>query len=197
MKNTIIKDSVILVTDTITKIQHVINLNTAGDNSSQLVTNIVTILIGLIAGIIALYQVKSNIISSARISWIENLRDSISAYCVEVGNCAVILTNMFNETKGKPLDEITKIISRHYPLYSESTNKSSRLGNKIVLYLNSDEINHKTIEELIDKISEHLHKKPLAELDKDQLEKNVNEIIKVSKIIFKTEWDKSKKVFRI
>jgi hypothetical protein len=36
-------------------------------------TNLVTILIALIAGLVALYQVKSNVISEARIKWMESL----------------------------------------------------------------------------------------------------------------------------
>ena len=56
----------------------------SGINNSELLNSIIensiTIIIALIAGIIALYQVKSNIVSSTRINWIENLRLSISEY---------------------------------------------------------------------------------------------------------------------
>ncbi|MES2656064.1 MAG: hypothetical protein V4620_10775 [Bacteroidota bacterium] len=193
MKDTLIKYD----TSTITKIQHLISLNESNSGTSQLITNIVTILIGLIAGIIALYQVKSNIISSARINWIENLRESISSYCSEVTNCATIIANMHNSCKGKTGEDLDKTILEYYSIYYDSANKSYKLGTKVFLYLNSKEKNHKEIEDLIYEISDHLHNRPMAELNRDKLEKDLNEIVKISKTIFKKEWDKSKKIFRI
>jgi len=195
IKDTIINDSII-IKDSIYTISHNITLPDNSDNS-QLITNGITIFLALTAALIALYQVKSNIISSARITWIENLRDAISNYTVEVSNCATILENTMDEGKGRSDDEIEKILKDNYHLYFVSSSKSNILAHKIYLYLNSQEDDHKEIEILIKKISNHLHKTHLKELNKDEIEVDVEKIISISKRIFKKEWTKSKKLFKI
>jgi len=50
---------------------------------------IIPIIVALIAASIAILQVKMNIINSARIQWIENLRKQISTYITEVDNLHV------------------------------------------------------------------------------------------------------------
>ncbi len=65
------------------------------------------------------------------------------------------------------------------------------------MYLNSAEDDHKKIENFIDKISDHLHTKRTTEINCDEIEDDLQEIVRISKVIFKKEWDKSKKLFKI
>jgi len=66
-----------------------------------------------------------------------------------------------------------------------------------LLYLNSDEGDHKQIENIIENIYKHLHKDKLSELNTSYVESELNEMIKISKTVFKKEWKKSKKIFKI
>lgn len=195
IKDTIINDNII-VKDSIHKFNHYIVLTSNNDNS-QLLTNGLTIILALIAAIIALYQVKSNIISNARITWIENLRNAITDYTVEVLSYVVIIHNIMNKAKGKSNDEIKNIVKKEYQLCFDSLKKIDILGKKILLYLNSEEKEHKKIETKIKNIRTNLIKDHIQKLGKDKIESDIQEIIETSKCIFKKEWTKSKKLFKI
>lgn len=165
----------------------------------QLVANSITILLALIAGFIALYQVKSNIISSSRIKWIDNLRIAISNYSTEIVNCAYIVIN-----SPLQLDYITDPKEREsyaeesYNRYINSSNKADIFANQIKLYLNSKEEKHQKIEELINEIGIYIHnQEDVSKIEKEVVYEYVDEIIQLSKIIFKEEWEKSKKIFKI
>ena len=164
---------------------------------SQLLTNGITILIALFASIIALRQVKANIISSYRIKWIENLRELLSSYCLEIKNCGIIIQNSKSSCKGKREKEFDDEISKQYSVYLKSTLDLYKLGYKIELYLNSKEPSHKNVENLINKISLKLLTTNFINLNYDELENDLIEIIKISKTIFQEELKKSKSIFRI
>ncbi|SMG30827.1 hypothetical protein SAMN05661096_02010 [Marivirga sericea] len=197
MKDTIITDKIIVLKDTLAQITHAINLTESTGDNSQLISNSITILIALIAALIALYQVKSNIISSSRITWIENLRTAISEYVAEVNDCAIIICNVHFKCLQRDQGEIDEIIEEYYPLYIIASRKIDKLGSKVLLYLNSDETNHKKIEDIITGIDKQLHKDKMSDLDEKKIEDDIKEILKSAKLIFKTEWAKSKKIFKI
>lgn len=162
---------------------------------SQLITNSVTIFIALIAGMIALYQVKSNIIASSRINWIENLRETISSYCMEIENCCLAKINLHDERKGKTGLELEKVLDKFYQPYVESSREVDKLSKKALLYLNSKEDVHKKIEDLINQNINLVHDKKND--NRNEIQKNIIEIINLSKKVFKIEWEKSKKIFKI
>ncbi|NDW19246.1 hypothetical protein D0T53_10010 [Dysgonomonas sp. 216] len=198
MKDTLISDHIVVLKDTIAQVNHSITFNANPDSDNQLITNVITILLALVAALIALYQVKSNVISSARITWIENLRCALSEYSAEVINCAMIITNMREKCLGVKKEEIDMIIDKHYSSYVESANLINRLSCRVLLYLNAKEDKHQQIEKCIDKIEQYLHEKNNLKSDnRAAIEEQLNEIVKLSKLIFKEEWDKSKKIFRI
>lgn len=197
MKDTVIRDSLFMLNDSLTQIHQVINLHSDNGNSSALWTNVITIIFASIAAFIALYQAKSNIISKSRINWIENLRDSISSYCIEISRCIIIQKIMISDCQGKTDEEISVIIKEQYPKFSEVALNSGKLAYKISLYLNSKEDIHKLIENLIKRINKHVHVQILNVSIIDEVENDLEEIISISKIIFKTEWDKSKKLYKL
>ncbi|MBZ9631828.1 hypothetical protein LB465_13650 [Salegentibacter sp. LM13S] len=67
-QDSIVSDT-LKIEDSIYHFQHTLEL-TASSGYSQIWTNAITIFLALVASLIALYQVKSNIISSSRIKWI-------------------------------------------------------------------------------------------------------------------------------
>ena len=196
VKDTILKDSV-LIKDTFYKFQH--TLNFSDSNDSQLLTNVITIIIALIAALIALYQVKSNVISSSRITWIENLRDAISSYSSEISNLAILKTNFIDESKEilSKSEKLETLINEYYPKYIMISRSTDKLGIKIILYLNNKEENHNKIETLINNIYDNLHKKNFYRVNIDEVQDDLDEIVKISKLIFKKEWEKSKKIFKL
>jgi hypothetical protein len=163
-------------------------------------TNAITIFLGLIAGMIALYQVKLNIISNSRIKWIETLRETISEYCMEISNCNILKINLLDENKRlkKNLERKESdneiLLDRYYIPYSESAKKAEKLHVKIMLYLNSENDYHRKMESLMIKNTTLIRK---FEIDNsNELDVNINEMILGSKEIFRIEWKKSKRVFK-
>ncbi len=196
IQDTILKDSIILKNN-IYKFSHEIAFNGSNNDDTQITSNVITISLALIAALIALHQVKSNIISSARITWIENLRNSISEYTIGASNCIVLLKNMLSKCDGKSKEEAFKIIENDYSIYFKEMKETDVLANKILLYLNSKEELHREIEELIKKISKNTHQANPKEIDSDEIEADIDKIIEKSKLIFSKEWTKSKKLFKI
>lgn len=162
---------------------------------TTLLTNFVTILIALLAGLVALYQVKSNIISDARIKWIESLREEISNYCMEIENANNSKNTLFDERKGKKGLELESIIDKFYEPYEKSNLKALKVQSKVFLYLNSEKPKHKEIEDLM-----NLNSLLLLDIDnfnRLEIKSNVSKIVFISKEIFTEEWKKSKEIFKI
>lgn len=200
LRDTIINDSIV-IKDTIYKFQHAIDLSNSPDYS-QLWTNSITIFLGLLAALIALYQIKSNVISSARIKWIQNLTDAISDYSAEISKASTIISNMSirileSNEDGKKINQIMDLYDSYYDDYFKSSIEIEKISNRIILHLNSEEGNHKKIENLLLKLSKEIHIKDFTKLNSEEIEKDLKEVIILSKLIFKEEWEKSKKIFKI
>ncbi|MBS1535791.1 MAG: hypothetical protein JST78_11995 [Bacteroidetes bacterium] len=163
--------------------------------SKLLGSDIVTIIIALIAGLVALYQVKSNVISEARIKWIENLREILSSYCCELEECSVLKLDLNEETLNKSDKELERAFEKFYLPYSKSAKEVLKLQSKALLYLDSKNPKHKRIEELMRKNSLLVHEKYAD--NRKEIQNNIQEIIIISKDIFENEWEISKKLFRI
>ena len=163
--------------------------------TNTIITNAVTIIIALFAGIVALHQVKLNVVSDARIKWIESLRDTISQYCTELHKCSLLKANFFDEKKDKTGQELENVLIKFYPPYSESSNEVLRLQSKVLLYLDSNDETHKQIEDLLRQNSLLLHDKNEYHIEK--IRRNIEQIIRLSKEIFKAELKKSKRLFKI
>ncbi len=158
-----------------------------------LTTNGVTILIALIAGLIALHQVKLNIISSARIKWIEDLREILSLYCSELENCSKAKLDFEDElikNRGS-----ASVREKYFQPYTISSNEVLKLQSKSFLYLNSKDPKQKEIEELMRKNSLLLH--DIHKNHRDEIFENIQKIISLAKEVFAVELVKSKSLFKI
>lgn len=199
MKDTVIKIVYKIDTVYINSFDTIFIKNEIGNKATEdntLFTNLLTILLALIAGLVALYQVKSNTISSARITWIENLRNTLSEYSALVNLTITKLKNMI-EVGTKLANPDYDGFRDDYQSYLSTSNKVSELGYKVKLYVNPAEKDHMEIVKLIEKIDHTLEKRKIQNIDTAEVQNDIDLIISKSKTIFKTEWTKSKRLFKI
>ncbi|MES2728284.1 MAG: hypothetical protein V4643_14340 [Bacteroidota bacterium] len=163
--------------------------------SDTLLTNIGTIGVALFAGMIALYQVKLNIISNARIKWIEGLRDTLSQYCEKIEDCSESKNRLLYEINNKEEKEHNEALDKFYNPYASSAKEVLKLQSKTFLYLNSNDEKHKQIEELLRQNSLLLHEKHRD--NGKAIHINTEKIVSIAKDVFKAEWKRSKKMFKI
>jgi len=161
---------------------------------SSILENTATIVIALIAGIIALYQVKSNIVSSSRIRWIENLRISISEYYQASLATGLFLENWMNLDENTEVNDDERELRRNY-LDAHSTYFIK--SNNIRMFLNPNKSDHKEIENIMDKIDTFFEEKNVRDINQALIENELKKIVVLSRKIFKEEWRKSKKIFKI
>ena len=153
----------------------------------------VTIFLALIAGFLALYQMKANIISSSRIRWIEDLRDTLS----KLYPVALNVKNAHENHKNALRSNLNKNSDKHYDEYVKSMSDFNSLSNKIKMQLNSTKEDHKAIEDILDRIDCKLDLGNAEKTTMKEIEDDLKVIVSHSKKIFKTEWEKSKLIFKI
>ena len=165
---------------------------------SELLTNGVTIFIALLAALIAIYQVKSNIISSARINWIEKLREAASELFNEYSNCQACHANI--EYKTNKLSITTEELWRDYQELRTIENRITVLSRKINLYLDPENAKQKKVIEKLDKIEDLLSMSKNKNIQSKDTQTEILEIIeeatKLFREVFKDEWNKSRKIFK-
>ena len=191
-----IHDSIsIVLPDTI---KSAVNCCNSCDSSiwSELLKNAATISIALIAGFIALIQVKSNVVSSARIKWIEQLKSLISEFYV-VSIDVIYNYREYDEYEKRGLESEEKIKREHFKKYEKDHSTYNKVSNKIKMYLNLKENDHEVLENLIEAIDSKLDPKFISEESQSSIAEILEQITPVAKKIFKTEWDKSKRIFKI
>ncbi len=159
--------------------------------SSGLVNNSITILLALFAAFISLWQVKSNTISSARIRWIEDLRETISKLYPVTLDIISSHQSYFDYTKKGDQQKADK----YFYDYSQNIATFNALSSKAKMQLNSKEPSHKDIEDVLDLIDSKITSENVRDADAKEIENHLKKLVIYSKVIFKTEWDKSKKLF--
>lgn len=153
----------------------------------------IAIVLALLAGGLALFQIKANVISSARIKWIEDLRDTLSKlYPVSLDTVTSAREYRIAKSSGKDAEAI-----RYDEANSRYLSDFNALSNKIKMLLNSSEPEHRQIEHVIDVIDKKLDKKNIDTVTAYEINDDLKLIVSLSKIIFKKEWDKSKRIFKI
>ena len=85
----------------------------------------------------------------------------------------------------------------HYIDYATNMARYNSISNKIRMQLNSNEPDHKAIEEILDRIDIKLDEENIVNFTGKELEVDLKIIIAHSKTIFKSEWEKSKKLYKI
>jgi hypothetical protein len=103
--------------------------------------------VAIIGGLIAIYQVRINIIKSARINWIENLRHNISFFISSTENVRHNLDLMRGDIDSGI--DANKAFSNHSKELITAFNKSIMYATKVRLYLNLKEDLHSELNEKI------------------------------------------------
>lgn len=171
----------------------------------KVVTNII---IALIAGTVALLQVKGNIISSARIKWIEDLRETISSYITGIVPSMLYLENMKLKREklvedGIDPTENDDFKENYYKPYTEHVKKQEKLQYKIILYLNTKNKDQNQLESIFAKINNLLAKNLNNShgMSEEQFQNTVDELtlqlINFSRDIFNKEYKKSKRIWKL
>lgn len=150
----------------------------------------IPIVIAAVAGIVALYQVRSNVLVSYRIRWIENFKLNLSEYISET-HLALSCLSVYSSNKEK--------YSNYYDKFFDAINKSSMYRNRIFLELDNSIIIHSQITAKMVEINQLLDK--YAEEQKEEIKLQVsgtqNQLEKLISELLKSELEKSKKIFRL
>ncbi|WP_437396648.1 hypothetical protein [Flagellimonas lutimaris] len=157
----------------------------------EFIQSIITIIIALIAGLVALYQVKSNVVSSARIKWIEDLRSALCDYYDSALRSTLYLESGDGFKKLGFSDETA------YTRYEEQHSKYHLNSNKIRMLLNPNEKSHANLIKIMDAIDKFYLIENVQDINQEKVEAKLKDIVEISREIMKTEWDKSKKIFSI
>lgn len=153
----------------------------------EIIKIVVAVFLALIAAFFTLLQVKSNVISSSRIRWIESFKNDISEYTASV-------KESYTNHKNYNLNGLSKIDKDFfYKEYSKAHTNSLILSSRIFLNLNIEENLHKNLEAILENIIDMTGS--MEKINEEELNQKLIDLIDKSKIIFKLEWEKSKKIF--
>ncbi|WP_204346682.1 hypothetical protein [Psychroserpens algicola] len=168
-----------------------INLVTAQKvekKSSEWLSYAVPIVLGLLAGLIALYQVKLNNITSAKIEWVRKFSDVSSHYLMNIDSSAVELTNYIHLNK-KEADQTDKSDEYNdcYKKYCAATDLASQyyFQVKLLFYKNTREFQH--LETLLDEL-DNLYGEVKNKEDINSLRAKMREFILSAQQILAEEW---------
>ena len=158
-------------------------------NENPIWQYLIPIFVAFMAGILTLFQIKSNTFSAARIKWTENLRSSISEYIAISYTVSFYLHN----TVKADSENATEIGDQNMKMASSETQKLNQVGNRIRLYLNSNEELHKILEDLLDQFEESQYEILRSKSDRTEDQLRIEkEIISISKSILKESWEHAK-----
>lgn len=150
--------------------------------------DLIPILVVLLAGLLALFQVKANIISTARIEWTQNLRLNISSFLSETDILNYNLREVLDLSNQGKTTEAKKL----YDEQKENFKKVHNYGNQIILFLNNkEETQQKEFQKLVsDYLNKSTHGKHSQDIDK--LQSLQNEIVSKAQDILKRAWEDAK-----
>jgi hypothetical protein len=144
------------------------------------------LLIAMIAAVIALLQVKANIVSTARVRWTQNLRISLSKYLGVVTQLTVRLRLIGNSSE----DDATK--RQQYDSLMKDSEKWIELGDRVVLYLNDEEPTHKRLQDLIAHYEDVATTGNYRDVDLQYLSGIRTSMVNTAKMILKDSWEDAK-----
>lgn len=155
------------------------------------INNFIPIIVTFIAGILALYQVKANIVSSARIKWSEELRKSISELYPEV-----LLSILQFKNREINLNKNLTSSEDYYSRYILHLTNYNILSSSIKMLLDLRNPKHKKIIEILEYIDINLNKENITLAHDENIEKELKKIVILANEIFYDEWSKSKSFFK-
>jgi hypothetical protein len=157
----------------------------------------IPIFAAIIVGLFALYQVRSNTISNARINWIEKFSGIISDYCVKIDILRLAMLNHINEKNllGRDYTDILKKAA--YGKYLIAHNDVQKLAYLIRIYLVSEEKDCLNIKRELLNHDKKVDLDSVTDLSIKEFESSIDRIISNAEKIINQEWKKSKSYFFI
>jgi hypothetical protein len=163
------------------------------------------LLVTLVAGIFALFQIKSNNITNARLKWLDNLKQVLTDFLSE---CTILqlkegvskgikeigLENNISSTTLDYLKRLDESIIEHLKIIESKY-------SLIKLNLNPKEILHQKLEELLDDYMSLFNEIPEKKATKDynaltrQMEAYSGTLVLLIRYIMKLEWEKTKRTY--
>ncbi|MES2544736.1 MAG: hypothetical protein V4548_07615 [Bacteroidota bacterium] len=149
------------------------------------------VFLALIGGLIALFQVKANVISTARIKWIEEFKINIAEYA-SVSNEIIFSYREHSHSKDKDIADL------YYQKYMECVHKSMTIKGKIYMNLNLKEHLYTEINKIIQRIeilTDHTNLEFISEEENyHKISDEFDNLNSITHKAMKVEWDKSKKM---
>lgn len=155
--------------------------------SLQILKVAFTTFLALLAGLIALYQVKANVISNARIKWIDEFKTNVSEFISSTNE------SLYAYDLHLKVDKAEK---EYFIMAYIATNKSHVFENKIRLNLNLQEPLHVSIGTQLDNVKKIMNNQKLKVEEKEDLvAQEFHHLASFTSKMIKLEWEKSKKMF--
>lgn len=156
--------------------------------ANQNVWNIlIPLIVVLMGGLLALIQIKANVISVARIKWNEELRKNLSEFISFLSVLQFEVEEVIELNRRDPASAKSKVL--------ELTNKYKRLTEveyQIKMLLNNTDLKHQSLLNAIDSIDREFKKfgsDPKYVIDIDLIEKDVAQ---AGQAVLKDSWDAAK-----
>nr|WP_319571641.1 hypothetical protein [uncultured Draconibacterium sp.] len=162
--------------------------NTPTKKEHKWLDYLIPILLGLFAGLIALYQIKLNNITAAKIKWVERYRDVLSHYLTNVDSSAIHLVNICHiKEKESKKGKKSKRYYEFYEKYSTCADLATHyyFQLKVLLYKNNDEF--KNLEKLLDEL-DSLYGEVKTDKEIKALRKKIESFITSSQQTLGNEW---------
>lgn len=161
-----------------------------------LITNFVTILLALIAGSIALYQVKLNAISNARLKRLESTQDDVSKFIVAASKLFAIRDNTGKKIQDLKEGEKEALINESYQDFFKLAAEVGAYASRIRISLNLDKETENELNTLINKIQNGLTNVAQLNLNAREFESDLENLITLTRKYIKGEWDKTEGFFK-
>ncbi len=158
------------------------------DSNSKWTDYLIPISLGLFAGLIALYQVKLNNITAAKIKWSEDFRAILSSYLTNIDSSAINLINLNHiKSKGLELEENSKKYYGFYEKYSSCTDLATQFYFQLKLLINRDSEDFVKFESILEQLDmDYGNVENRTDIENLRLE--IRNCLKISQEIIKKEW---------
>lgn len=152
------------------------------------------VFLALLGGLVALLQVKANVISEARIKWVEEFKRNVAEYISSVNELVFHFKNY--ETT-----EDSIIRREYYDKYSQTIHKVQTLVKQIEMNLNRSEPLYEEIFQVLSRIENLIVHNNLSQIGELKnyplLHKEFSNLTSATQKAMKVEWNKSKKLIYI
>ena len=160
----------------------------------------IPILVAAIGVFTALYQVKLNIIASARVEWMHQLREAISNYITAVSSLNLFVQNIRSRViSNKELTSKEQRERFSHQIIKERQESLDRLNSQILknsslvkLHLNPAEKSHINLINSLEEFAKVSNSSSDWQ-NKEKLEKILEDCIEKSQIVLSDSWRKTKK----